>query len=65
MVADAGVPVRTSEGARRIVWSKMKMREAPVLWGRQGQQAIGQVLIEVTGTVTVTYASFNSCSVSG
>ena len=33
--ADAGAPVR-SEGARRIVWSKMKMRDAPVLWGERG-----------------------------
>ena len=29
--AATGAPVRLSEGARRIVWSKMKMRDAPVL----------------------------------
>lgn len=53
-----GPPSRVSLGWRRMVWSKMKMREAPVLGGVSFGQGAG-------GGREGTHASLSSCSVSG
>ena len=63
-LGSAFVEVRVSIGCRRMVWSKMKIRDAPVLFVSHRSVYLRDVE-KGLHVVEVTYASLRSCSVSG